>query len=257
MRVLLTNDDGILAEGLWALYHEFARRHTVSVVAPDTEKSAVGHGITLYNPLRVKKIKADGGRPALAVNGTPADCVKLAVLELLEFKPDLVVSGINPGSNLGVNLNYSGTVAAAREACLYGITALAVSIDSFSPRWYSQAAKIARLIGEKAFEQGLAEGVFLNVNIPDLPWERIAGMAVSRQAIRPYRESFDKRHDPRKRVYYWQVCEAKPQYASEDEDGAVLDRGQVSITPVRCDTTAYPERKEIQAWGLDLVQKVP
>jgi len=180
-----------------------------------------------------------------------------AVLELLEFKPDLVVSGINPGSNLGVNLNYSGTVAAAREACLYGITALAVSIDSFSPRWYSQAAKIARLIGEKAFEQGLAEGVFLNVNIPDLPWERIAGMAVSRQAIRPYRESFDKRHDPRKRVYYWQVCEAKPQYASEDEDGAVLDRGQVSITPVRCDTTAYPERKEIQAWGLDLVQKVP
>ncbi len=248
MRVLLTNDDGILAEGLWALYHEFARFHTVSVVAPDTEKSAVGHGITLYNPLRVKQVRADGGHKALAVNGTPADCIKLAVLELLDFRPDLVVSGINPGSNVGVNLNYSGTVAAAREACLYGIAALAVSVDSFAPRWYSHAARIARLVGEKAFEQDLADGVFLNVNIPDLPAEQMAGMVISRQGVRPYRESFDKRHDPRKRVYYWQVCEAKPEYAHEDEDGAVLDRGQVSVTPVRCDTTAYSGREEIGTW---------
>ncbi len=251
MHVLLTNDDGILAQGLWALYHEFARHHTVSVVAPDTEKSAVGHGITLYNPLRVREVMAGGGHKALAVNGTPADCVKLAVLELLENKPDLVVSGINPGSNVGVNLNYSGTVAAAREACLYGIAALAVSVDSFSPRWYPHAARLARLIGEKAFEQGLADGVFLNVNIPDLPGEQIAGVTISRQAVRPYRESFDKRHDPRKRVYYWQVCEAKPEYAHADEDGAVLDRGQVSVTPVRCDTTAYSGRKDIATWGLE------
>lgn len=246
----MTNDDGVLAEGLWALYHEFARYHTVYVVAPDTEKSAVGHGITLYNPLRIKKVRADGKQEALAVNGTPADCVKLAVLELLDLRPDLVVSGINPGSNVGVNLNYSGTVAAAREACLYGIAALAVSIDSFSPRWYADAARIARLVGEKAVEQGLAKGVFLNVNIPDRPRKQIAGLVVSRQSTKPYRESFDKRHDPRKRVYYWQVCEAKPDYDRFDEDGAVLDRGQVSVTPVRCDTTAYSGLEEIEGWSL-------
>ncbi len=252
MRVLLTNDDGILADGLWSLYREFAKEHQVTIVAPDTEKSAVGHGITLYSPLRVKKIMVDGKTEALAVDGTPADCVKLALLELLDSKPDLVVSGINPGANVGVNLNYSGTVAAAREACLYGIAAMAVSVDSFTPRWYPQAARITRLLGEKAYGRGLDPGVFLNVNFPDLPLEQMDGIIISRQAMQTYPEYFDKRRDPRQRVYYWQVCEAKPKYEHKDEDGAVLGAGRISVTPVKCDTTDHASLKELKGWNLDL-----
>ena len=127
MHILLTNDDGIQAPGLWALYNRFVKNHSISVIAPDREQSAVGHAITLNRPLRVSRVSMNGNCSGYAVSGTPADCVKLGVLELLDTKPDMLISGINPGANVGVNVNYSGTVAAAKEAALYGITAMAVS----------------------------------------------------------------------------------------------------------------------------------
>ena len=129
MNILLTNDDGIYAKGLWALYAKFARRHCVTVVAPDRERSAVGHGITLYQPLRTNRVNINNGFTGYAVNGTPADCVKMGLMEILDSKPDMVISGINPGANVGVNINYSGTVAAAKEAALYNVPAIAVSIQ--------------------------------------------------------------------------------------------------------------------------------
>ena len=130
MNVLLTNDDGIRAEGLWALYKQLAKKHDVSVIAPDRERSAVGHAITLDRPLRAKRVAVHNGMMGYAVTGTPADCIKLGLYEILENRPDIVVAGINPGANLGVNVNYSGTVAAAKEAALFGIIGMSVSIGS-------------------------------------------------------------------------------------------------------------------------------
>ncbi len=127
MHILLTNDDGITAEPLWALYHVLAREHQVTVVAPERERTAVGHAITLNVPLRYHTIVSNGGNPGIAVNGTPADCIKLALNELMPKRPDLVIAGINPGSNVGVNINYSGTIAAAKEAVLNGLPGIAVS----------------------------------------------------------------------------------------------------------------------------------
>ena len=128
MDVLLTNDDGIYAQGLWALYNRFAEKHKVAVVAPDRERSAIGHAITLHQPLRATRISLNGDTGGYAVNGTPADCIKLGILEILAIRPDVVVAGINPGANVGANLNYSGTVAAAKEAALCGTIGIAVSI---------------------------------------------------------------------------------------------------------------------------------
>jgi 5'-nucleotidase len=140
MNVLLTNDDGIYAPGLEALYKHLAARHSVSVIAPDREQSAVGHGITLDKPLRTNRVFVNHAFQGYAVSGTPADCIKMGVLEILKSKPDIVISGINPGANVGVNINYSGTVAAAKEAALYGILAMAVSIHSREVQSYEEAA---------------------------------------------------------------------------------------------------------------------
>ena len=183
MKLLLTNDDGIYAEGLWALHDHLSKRHTVSIVAPDRERSAVGHGITLHHPLRAEIISVNGRGAGTAVSGTPADCVKLAIVTLLDSRPDMVISGINPGANIGVNLNYSGTVSAAKEAALCGIPAIAASIHSRSARYYDEASEFIGRLAEKVIEKGLPCGTFLNVNMPDLPIREIAGIRISRQSL--------------------------------------------------------------------------
>ena len=155
MHILLTNDDGIQAPGLWALYNSLVKNHSISVIAPDREQSAIGHAITLNQPLRATRVSMNGNCPAYAVSGTPADCVKLGVLELLESKPDMLISGINPGANVGVNVNYSGTVAAAKEAALYGITALAVSSMGPETHHYGDAAAFVAKLAAKIADNGL------------------------------------------------------------------------------------------------------
>jgi 5'-nucleotidase len=249
LKILLTNDDGIYAPGLWALYEHLKRDHQLMVVAPDRERSAVGHGITLHQPLRAAHIELNGFR-GWAVSGTPADCVKLAIRELLPAPPDMVVSGINPGANVGINLNYSGTVAAAKEAAIYGFPALAISIQGGDDPLFETAARcIAQLI-PLVHDQRLPAGTFLNVNVPNLPWSSIAGMRLSRQCIDPYDDYFEKRHDPRNRVYYWQGGEPRPAFRHPDADDAVLTTNCISITPVRCDMTDYLTLEKLRKWDL-------
>ena len=251
MHILLTNDDGIYAEGLWALYRQFCREHVVTVIAPDRERSAVGHGITLHEPLRVHPVSLHGCTKGFAVSGTPADCIKLGLLEIMQTPPDLVISGINPGANVGININYSGTVSAAREAALYGLKAIAVSMDGNPIRSYREGACFVETVALQTVQRELPYGTLLNINIPDVPPEEIKGIRISRQGIRQSEEYIDKRKDPRNRTYYWQGCEReKPHYAHQDIDGAALDQKFISITPIKCDTTDYATLEDLKTWPL-------
>jgi 5'-nucleotidase len=251
MTILLTNDDGIQAPGLWALYRALSPEHRVVVVAPERERSAVSHAITLHKPLRASKTAVNGGYEGWAINGTPVDCVKLSMVELLDPLPDLVVSGINPGVNVGVNLNYSGTVAAAREAALYGVAAIAISIQGAQNPLYDEAACFIAQLIPKVRAKGLPAGVFLNVNMPNVTLDRTAGVCFSRQGCDLYDEYFEKRRDPRNRLYYWQGCESQPTYTHSDADGAMLEQGFITITPVRCDMTDYDVLEKLQEWDLN------
>lgn len=251
MTILLTNDDGIHAPGLWALYRALKSDHNLVVVAPERERSAVGHGITLHKPLRAYKVTVNGGDEGWAVTGTPADCVKLSMVELLGRRPDLVISGINPGANVGVNLNYSGTVAAAKEAALYGVPALAVSVQSPENPFYDDAARFVAQLVPTLRAKGLPAGVFLNINLPNMPLDAVAGVRIARQGCDLYDEYFEKRRDPRNRIYYWQGCEAQPAYTQADADGAMLAEKYITVTPVRCDMTDYTMMEQLHTWGFE------
>jgi 5'/3'-nucleotidase len=252
MKVLLTNDDGIHAPGLWALYKRFAGDHDVTIIAPDHERSAVSHGITLNEPLRATYVEVNNGYKGYAVTGTPADCIKLGVLEILDEKPDIVISGINPGANVGVNINYSGTVAAAKEAALYGITAIAVSIQGTESNNYDDTAFFIEVLSKKVFEKGLPFGTFLNVNMPDVLVKETAGLRFSRQGIELFSEYFEKRIDPRNRTYYWQGCESQFHDISPDVDSTAICNNFISITPIKCDMTDYKMLDDLQNWNIEI-----
>ncbi|MGD8763699.1 MAG: 5'/3'-nucleotidase SurE [Desulfobacteraceae bacterium] len=252
MHILLTNDDGIHAPGIWALYSRFVEKHVVTVIAPDREQSAVGHGITLHQPLRVAKVSINGTCPGYTVNGTPADCVKFAVLELLESKPDLLISGINPGANVGVNINYSGTVAAAKEAALYGISAMAVSIQGHDSPHYEEVAHFMEKLAHKVVDNGLPPGTYLNVNIPAIPMRKICGIRISNLSVNFFPEHMEKRVDPRNRAYYWQGCDALPVSDNPNIDGTALSERYISITPLKCDVTDYASIEELKKWEIDM-----
>lgn len=251
MNILLTNDDGIHADGLWALHKRFAAQHCVTVIAPDRERSAVGHGITLHEPLRATRVDVNGGYAGYAVNGTPTDCIKLGVLEILDSKPDIVISGINPGANVGVNINYSGTVAAAKEAALYGMTAIAVSIEGYETEHYDDAALFIKDLAGKVFEKGLPFGTFLNVNIPNIPINEAAGIRISKQGIEIFFEYFEKRKDPRNRTYYWHGCASQSFGKNPDSDGTALYENFITITPIKCDMTDYSMLEDLKEWNID------
>ena len=252
MKVLLTNDDGIHAKGLWALYKRFAKDHDVTVIAPDRERSAVGHGITLSEPLRTTHVEVNGGYKGYAISGTPADCIKLGVLEILDEKPDIVISGINPGANVGVNINYSGTVAAAKEAALYGMTAIAVSMQGTQVNRYDDTAAFIEVLSKKVFEKGLPFGTFLNVNIPDIPLKDTAGLRFSKQGVKFFPEYFEKRVDPRNHTYYWQGCDYRFHDNNSDVDSAAICNNFISITPIKCDMTDYGVLNDLKNWNIEL-----
>jgi 5'-nucleotidase len=255
MHILLTNDDGIQADGLWALHQALMRRHTVTIVAPDRERSAVGHGITLHSPLRVQQVDRNGNGRGIAVDGTPADCIKLAVLELMEQRPDMVISGINPGANVGINIHYSGTVSAAREAALYGLPAIAVSVAGRAQLHLTNIAAFAAQLAETVFNRGLPAGTLLNVNFPGVPMEEITGVRVSRQSLSPLPERFEKRCDPWDRPYYWSGCNPKGGHETPGTDSAALGGNFISITPIKCDLTDYGMLDELSAWGIPWPRK--
>ena len=250
MNILLTNDDGIHAPGLWAIYNRLAGIHHVDVVAPDRERSAIGHAITLNQPLRANRISLNGGYSGYAINGTPADCVKLGFSEILSENPDVVIAGANPGANVGANLNYSGTVAAAKEAALGGAIGIAVSIEGPDVENYDDGASFIAGFCETVYTKGLPFGTFLNVNIPNCPLSEIAGVRISRQTVEVLSGYIEKRQDPRSRTYFWQGRDMQSFGADPDLDGAVLKQRCISITPVKCDMTDYQAMEDMAGWDL-------
>ena len=194
--ILLCNDDGFNAEGLRVLRKELLSLDDVMIVAPETEQSAMGHAITLTQPLKIRKVKEDGEFIGYAVNGTPADCVKLAITVLLDEPPKLVVSGINLGGNLGICALYSGTVSAATEAMIMGVPSIAVSLDTYENPDFKPAAKFTRKFIPQLLEKGLPDGVVLNINVPPVSESEFAGVAITRQGKSRVIEEFDCRKDP-------------------------------------------------------------
>jgi 5'-nucleotidase len=249
MRILLTNDDGIYAKGIEALHEHLSKDHDVVVVAPETEQSAVGHAITLTDPLRVKSINRNGAFFGYAVKGTPADCVKLAINELVELAPDLVVSGINLGANVGINVIYSGTVSAATEGTILGVPAIAFSINSFRDPDFEPAARFARLLVRQVGEHGLPPHTSLNVNVPAIPESKIKGVRVTRQGITRFVEKFDRRVDPRENVYYWQCGSTPPLDEDGNTDASALANYCMSITPIQHDLTNYDFLESLRSWS--------
>jgi 5'-nucleotidase len=253
MKLLLTNDDGIHARGLWVLYKQFAKKHSVNIVAPDRERSAVGHGITLNGPIEVTRVSINNSCEGYAVSGTPVDCVKLSILELLDSRPDMVISGINSGANVGVNINYSGTVSAAREAALYGIPAIAVSIQGRNPKNYAAAGRFVAAIADAVMRRGLRFGTILNVNIPDKRFNEISGVKIANQGVKLYSEFIEKRTDAANRTLYWHGLTAPSSGGNNpgsDED--ILGKNYISVTPIKCDTTDYELLDELRNWNIDM-----
>ncbi|RJX36308.1 MAG: 5'/3'-nucleotidase SurE [Desulfarculus sp.] len=255
MRLLITNDDGAYAPGIKTLYRALAPEHEVWVVAPETEQSAVGHAITLADPIRVHPLTPESGMQGWAVAGTPADCVKLGVHELLPQPPQMVLSGINLGANVGVNLLYSGTVSAATEGAILGLPALSISLASHAPFDFSFAASLAARLVAAFPGLGVPPGVSLNVNVPALPPEKIQGVRFCRQSTARLEERFLRRTDPRGHVYYWQAGEKMGGEGDDLTDYPALRQGYVTITPVGPDLTRHRLLEDLRQHSLDLLNQ--
>lgn len=248
MRLLISNDDGISALGVRALANCLAETgHEVIVVCPDQERSATGHGLTLHHPIRAEVVESlfHPAVKAWACSGTPADCVKLALWALMDQAPDLVLSGINHGSNLGTDVLYSGTVSAAMEGVIEGIPGIAFSLASFSSREFGPAAHFAQSLILQLEKQPLPELLLLNVNVPPVQQEAIAGVVVTRQGVRRYVDIFDKRADPRGKTYYWLAGElledvADSPFLAEQAptDVQAIRDNYITITPLQYNLTS-------------------
>ena len=249
MRLLISNDDGIYAAGIRALANTMAEAgHEVSVVCPDRERSATGHGLTLHQPIRAEIVESvfHPAIKAWACDGTPSDCVKLALWALLDSPPELVLSGINQGANLGTEILYSGTVSAAMEGLIEGIPSVAFSLNSYSSKDFSGAANFAKVLVEQLAQKPLSDSILLNVNIPAVESSQIKGVKFTRQGVRRYVDVFDKRIDPRGKTYYWltgEVLEDVEPPASFNLpenipiDVRVINDDYISITPLHYNLT--------------------
>lgn len=250
-RILISNDDGFHAPGLAALHEAIADLGHIDVVAPETEQSAVSHAITIASPIRARRSTAASGFSGISVNGTPADCVKLAMTVLLKEKPSILISGINLGSNAGISVVYSGTVAAAAEAAIMGMPGMAVSLDALRPplHW-DAAAKVTRLLTEKILANGLPPETFLNVNVPNRPLEQLRGFAVTSMANSRYIEVFDRRVNPRGDEYFWLDGTLEIKGGVNNSDVQALKDGFVSLTPIGIDRTSHAAISTLNGWNL-------
>ena len=252
--ILVTNDDGITAPGLRMLVSIMKTIGHVVVVAPDSPQSGMGHAITLDSTLYLKKLTIDldsDGIDEYSCSGTPADCVKLALQELLPKKPDICVSGINHGSNSSINVIYSGTMSAAIEAGIEGIPAIGFSLCDYT--WeadFSQARDFIFTIVTEALKNGIPKGTVLNVNIPKLKTSKIKGIKICRQAKANWKEKFDKRTNPMGKDYYWLTGEFELLDNGEDTDEWALANGYISVVPTHFDLTAHHVISELNTWKL-------
>jgi 5'-nucleotidase len=256
MHILVTNDDGITANGLLALAQAMKKLGEVTVLAPDRNWSASGHVKTMHRPLRVKPTTLTDGTPALTTDGAPSDCVALALLGLVPEPIDLVVSGINPYANLGHDITYSGTVTAAMEAVIGGVPGIAVSLNTpenhQGRRDYAPAARFARIVAEQVIDHGLPKYTLLSINVPYLPEEEIKGIQITRQGLRVYKDELVVRDDPRGRPYYWIGGEFPTALPEDGTDFWALERGYVSVTPYQLDLTDYKSMETLKKWEWDI-----
>ncbi len=245
--ILITNDDGMAAEGLRALAESLRSICRVIIVAPDQEQSASSHAITLDKPLRIKEHSPS----TFGVSGTPTDCVLLAVHGILDRKPDLIVSGINHGPNMGEDVTYSGTVAAAIEGCILGISSMAVSLASWEPAFFEGAAAAARLLARKLFELESSRARLWNVNVPAVDRSEIKGIRVTKLGSRIYNDLIIKKKDPRGKDYFW-IGGGEPGWSTEEKtDFAAVSAGFISVTPLRLDFTDYQGMAELEKHRLE------
>jgi 5'-nucleotidase len=245
--ILITNDDGITAPGIRHLIEAVKDLGRLIVVAPDKPQSGMGHAITIGHPLRMNQVSIFEGIEAWQVTGTPADCVKLAVDKLLHRKPDLCLSGINHGANHAINVIYSGTMSAAMEAAIEGIPSVGLSLMDFSMEANFDAARhIVRSIVMKLLQGENDRHLLLNVNIPKVDLELIAGIKICRQAYAKYQEDFDERIDPHGRKYFWLTGEFVNMDSGEDTDVWALDHNYVSVVPISNDFTNYKLKKQLE-----------
>ena len=248
MQILLTNDDGIYAPGLASMERQLQRMGHVQVVAPLTEQSGVGHAITYLTPLMAREVYDGDRRRGWAVEGSPADCVKLAVAELCDPRPDLVISGINGGQNAGINVLYSGTVAAAIEGAFFGITSIAVSLEYDEHARFDRAAEMAAVIIEKILQQKDPTPQLYNLNIPIAALEGAREVRVAPMSVAPWGEEFERRLDPRRRPYFW-AGGAQPSPPNDrDTDLSLLREGYITLTPLEFDMTQHQKIAEMQSW---------
>jgi 5'-nucleotidase len=252
MKILLSNDDGIHARGIEELHNSIAHIGELHVCAPDTERSAAGHSITLTDPIKAMTVEKDGKPFGTAVGGTPADSVKLGLCLLhKDNPPDLVVSGINLGSNTGISVLYSGTVSAASEAVILGVPAIALSLCTYQNPYWETAAKVAAEIVEKVAKNPLPTGTLLNVNIPNVPLSGLKGMKAARMGRSRFVEKFTTHLDPRGNNYYWLDGELDLLDDSSDTDVRVVQDGYVALTPIQIEMTSFHTMEQVETWNVE------
>lgn len=245
--ILLTNDDGIRAEGLSRLREAVAPLGKTLVVAPERQQSGSSHALTLDNPLRINWLD----ETTIAVDGTPTDCVLLAMRGLVERKPDILISGMNHGPNLGDDVTYSGTVAAAFEGTLLGLPSVAVSVCSWRDCQFEAAARFATKVARKVLRHGLPNGTLLNINVPSLTPEEIRGVRVTKLGKRIYRDAVVRKKDPRGKDYYWIGGQTPIWCKGEETDFDAVEDGMISVTPLHLDLTDYKSLGAVKAWELE------
>ena len=247
--ILISNDDGVFAPGIYALWQAMSEIGETIVVAPNTEKSAVGHAITISDPIRIEEVRRSNGFKGYAVNGTPADSVKIAVKSIMKKKPDIIISGINAGANVGQSLLYSGTISAASEGTLLGIPSIAISLDALRDMDFSTSKVVAKKIVNKVLEYGLPNETLLNVNIPKDTQGGIKGYQITHQGAIYFKDHFEMREDPRGRIYYWMTGDVKDTDKELESDGVAIKEGYVSITPLQLQMTNFDFIEKLNEWS--------
>jgi 5'-nucleotidase len=246
MNIVISNDDGIFAKGIKVLAEKIAKEHDVYVLAPDRERSANGHALTLHKPLRAEEIDIfENVKKSWQINGTPSDCIKLGIGAILEFKPDLIISGINRGQNMGTDVIYSGTVSAAMEGTILGIPSIAVSLASFNDNNYETASDfILKFIRNFDFKK-LPPKTLLNINVPAIDKSLLKGYKITKLGMHRYIDIFEKRKDLRGKTYYWLSGELFEYEDEADSDFTAVKNNYVSITPIHYDLTNYKFLNEL------------
>jgi len=257
LRILLSNDDGIGSPGLQALGRALKKVAQVTIVAPEREQSTMGHALTLHKPIRVFRVKTEPGLEQWATSGTPADCVYMGLRWVLKERPDIIISGINMGVNVGNDIYYSGTVAAAREGAVLQIPAIAASLDyhhepgAKTTPYFDQAAEFLRELVPQVIERGIPPSCLLNVNFPNLSFSKVKGVKVSRQGFRMYTDRVEEKRDSRGKSYFWLGGTYAGFKPIEGSDCEVLDKGYISITPCKIDVTQYEFMETLSQWELE------